>query len=584
MDDIARDALPTHQLLVIVCSTTGDGTTPDNMKATYRSLLRKSLPPTYLAGVRFAIFGLGDSSYAKYNATARRLWVRLQQLGATPLLTDPGLGDDQEQLGYDAALQPWSEALWTRLLFPDALPLPANVTPQREGLLPPRFKVENIDPPIYGAAAGDPMQTDDDDDGSEAADGGVYSSKRPYLAEVTSVTRVTPPDHFQDVRLVEIDLGDSGLAHPPGAVVSMMPRNLEGEAVAFCSVVGLDPEQWVRLVPTAEKWRAALPICCDTEGRTQLKELVCTHFDFQGFPRRPFFKQAAALATNDVEAQRLTFFSSSEGVRDGMIYAKTEQHSCLETLRDFPSLKKIPLDRLLELIPKLGPRHFSIASAVSAHPRKMQLLVAMVDYETKLGIQKKGVCTSYLASLAEKTGTVGCPRLPIWLSDGSLKLPKDPLAPVILVGPGTGVAPFRSFLEDRQVTRQGTPHGDAVLFFGCRNQGADFYFADQWEAMLADGTLSSLHTAFSRDGANKVYVQQRIKDAGAMLWPLLVWGGAARPAATVYVAGNATNMPAAVRRAFVSVVMKEGGLDDTAAEGFVRAMEKGGRYQTETWA
>ena len=239
MDDVPRDTLPSLKLLVIVCSTTGDGTTPDNMKVNYRALLRKSLPPTFLAGVRFAIFGLGDSSYAKYNATARRLWVRMQQLGATPLLTDPGLGDDQEQLGYDAALEPWSEALWTRLLASDALPLPPGVAPQRDGLMPPRFCVELINPP---PASADAMQTED------ARDSGVFSSKHPYLAEISSVARVTPAEHFQDVRLVEIELGDSGMTHPPGAVLSIMPRNLEADAKAFCEMVGLDPTQWVQLV------------------------------------------------------------------------------------------------------------------------------------------------------------------------------------------------------------------------------------------------------------------------------------------------------------------------------------------------
>ena len=109
-------------------------------------------------------------------------------------------------------------------------------------------------------------------------------------------------------------------------------------------------------------------------------ELVCSHIDFQGWPRRSFFKQAALLATNDIHAQRLAYFASPEGVRDGMTYAKTEQHSCLEALRDFPSVRP-PLDRLLELIPKLGPRHFSIASAPSAHPQKIELLVAFVSSE-----------------------------------------------------------------------------------------------------------------------------------------------------------------------------------------------------------
>jgi sulfite reductase alpha subunit-like flavoprotein len=165
----------------------------------------------------------------------------MQQLGATPLLTAPGLGDDQEQLGYDAALEPWSEALWTRLLASDALPLPAGVVPKRDGLMPPRFRVEMIDQP---PPAADAMRVDD----VELKDSAVYSSKHPYLAEISSINRVTPVDHFQDVRLVQIELGNSGITHPPGAVLSIMPRNLETDATAFCEMAGLDPGQWIRLV------------------------------------------------------------------------------------------------------------------------------------------------------------------------------------------------------------------------------------------------------------------------------------------------------------------------------------------------
>jgi sulfite reductase alpha subunit-like flavoprotein len=111
MDAVGASELRSHRHMVLVMSTTGQGDTPDNMKATYRGILRKALPPSFLSETRFAIFGLGDTSYAKYNAVARRLWVRLQQLGAQPLLPECGLGDDQAVLGYDQALEPWLKAL-----------------------------------------------------------------------------------------------------------------------------------------------------------------------------------------------------------------------------------------------------------------------------------------------------------------------------------------------------------------------------------------------------------------------------------------------------------------------------------------
>jgi sulfite reductase alpha subunit-like flavoprotein len=221
------------------------------------------------------------------------------------------------------------------------------------------------------------------------------------------------------------------------------------------------------------------------------------------------------------------------------------------------------LPRLLELIPRLGPRHFSIASALEAHPSRVQLLIAMVTYKTQLNVSKVGVCSAWLTSLDPRDPD--CPPVPVWTSAslGSLRLPKNPATPVIAVGPGTGVAPFRSFFEYRQLQRQQQPEqqlGDSVLFFGSRNQRHDYYFGPQWAELLADGTLSGLYTAFSRDrqdgsglplldgegDGSKPYVQQRIKEAGAVLWPLLRGGdanGGGAPPAMFYVAGSAKNMP-----------------------------------------
>eukprot|EP01051_Picozoa_sp_SAG22_P024854 SAG22_NODE_7083_length_778_cov_2.849779_1_plen_222_part_10 len=154
MDAVGPAALPGQRLLVLIMSTTGQGETPDNMKRTYKGLLRKSLPADFLGGVSFAIFGLGDSNYEKFNAVSRRLWVRLQQLGAVPLLPEPGLGDDQAALGYDEALEPWLAKLWNRLLEPDALPLPAGKAVLDDGhLATPRLAI-SAEVPGPGTAAG----------------------------------------------------------------------------------------------------------------------------------------------------------------------------------------------------------------------------------------------------------------------------------------------------------------------------------------------------------------------------------------------------------------------------------------------
>ena len=314
--------------------------------------------------------------------------------------------------------------------------------------------------------------------------GSGHSQAQPYMAKLLRCERVTSVEHWQDTRLVELDIGGAeatrgGLGrHAPGDVLSIQPRNLEGVGREFCRLMGLIADDWVVLQPTAPKWALKLPSCCDEEGRCTILELACSHFDLQGWPKRSFFKQAALLATNPVEAERLRYFSSTEGQRDGHFYATVEQHAVMDALRDFPSVRP-DLARLLELIPRLGPRQFSIASAAEAHPGRVQLLIALVAYTTKLNVPKVGVCSAWLASLLPSPASAAsAPLVPVWLSEGSLRLPKDPTTPIITVGPGTGVAPFRAFLEyvQWQQQQEGGAARHSVLFYGSRNQRSDFYF------------------------------------------------------------------------------------------------------------
>eukprot|EP01052_Picozoa_sp_SAG31_P022752 SAG31_NODE_1828_length_7159_cov_58.418980_2_plen_188_part_00 len=184
----------------------------------------------------------------------------------------------------------------------------------------------------------------------------------------------------------------------------------------------------------------------------------------------------------------------------------------------------------------------------------------------------------------------GVATVPVWVNRGSLRLPADPASGIICVGPGTGVAPLRSFIQYRRVLRLPSVEGGdsahvgpSSLYFGCRNENCDFFFAQEWAAYVSDGTLSELHCAFSRDGTdthgNKIYVQTKIRQSAMSIWRLLSEFGA-----TIYVAGNAKNMPAAVRRAFVDAVAEGGEMSKDDAEAYVRMLEKNSRYQTETWA
>ncbi|XP_059342343.1 NADPH-dependent diflavin oxidoreductase 1 isoform X3 [Ammospiza nelsoni] len=475
-------------LVVFVCATTGQGDPPDNMKMFWRFLFRKSLPGSALCQLDYAVLGLGDSSYPKFNFIAKKLHKRLLQLGANPLLP-VALGDDQHDLGPDAVIDPWLVALWEKILA--LYPLPPGL-----GIISP------------------------------------------------------------DVRF------------SAGDVVMIQPQNCPEDVQQFCQLLRLEPHRRFVLQPTepGTPLPPLLPQPCSVQY------LVTHYLDISCVPRRSFFELLASFSTNELEREKLQEFSSAQGQEELYSYCNRPRRTTLEVLWDFPhSTCAIPADYLLDLIPRIRPRAFSIASSLLTHPERMQILVAVVRYKTRLSKPRRGLCSTWLASLNPEQGDV---RVPLWVKKGGMKFPADPGTPVIMIGPGTGVAPFRAAIQERvALGRRGN-----CLFFGCRHQSKDFYCQAEWEELVTKGFLT-LFTAFSRDQEEKVYVQHRIRENGKLLWELL-----STENAHIYLAGNAKQMPAAVAEALQSVLQQEGGLSPLEAEEHFTALERSRRFQSETWS
>ena len=231
--DVAR--LPGEPFVVCVASTTGEGEVPDGMRPLWSFLLRRDLPPGSLRGVRHAVFGLGDSSYAKFNFAAKRLARRLAQLGS-PALVPLGLGDDQEALGLDQALGPWAQSLWEALAA--ALPLPAGRPPLPEGLPPPpRYSVEVL-PASSASTPAAPA----------AAATGPPGPRAPHMARVLANEALTAGSGGgREVRHIEFDIGGSGMEYAAGDALAVQPRNERGATLQLLADLGLDPAQRVRI-------------------------------------------------------------------------------------------------------------------------------------------------------------------------------------------------------------------------------------------------------------------------------------------------------------------------------------------------
>ncbi|XP_048181592.1 NADPH-dependent diflavin oxidoreductase 1 isoform X6 [Corvus hawaiiensis] len=544
-------------LVVFVCATTGQGDPPDNMKMFWRFLFRKNLPASSLCQLDYAVLGLGDSSYPKFNFVAKKLHKRLLQLGGNPLLP-VALGDDQHDLGPDAVVDPWLVALWDKILalYP----------------LPPGLEIIGLDvrlPPTYTLHyLPEDSPHPDSDLLQPTVPRAAPCELHPFAARMVSNQRVTAQSHFQDVRLIEFDIAGSGITFSAGDVVMIQPQNCPEDVQQFCQLLRLEPHRHFVLEPTepGTPLPPLLPQPCT------IQYLVTHYLDISCVPRRSFFELLASFSTNELEREKLQEFSSAQGQEELFSYCNRPHRTTLEAMWDFPHTTcAIPADYLLDLIPRIRPRAFSIASSMLAHPERMQILVAVVRYKTRLSKPRRGLCSTWLASLNPEQGDV---RVPLWVKKGGMKFPADPATPVIMIGPGTGVAPFRAAIQERVAQgRRGN-----FLFFGCRYKSKDFYCQVEWEELVTKGFLT-LFTAFSRDQEEKVYVQHRIQENGRLVWELLSSGNA-----HVYLAGNAKEMPAAVAEALRSVLQLEGGLSPSEAQEYLTALERSQRFQSETWS
>jgi len=239
-----------------------------------------------------------------------------------------------------------------------------------------------------------------------------------------------------------------------------------------------------------------------------------------------------------------------------------------DLLEQYPSGLQTP-DELVKMLPRLVPRLYSISSSPAAHPGQVHTTVSVVRYRTH-DRDRGGVCSTLLAERIEPGD-----RLPIYIQPNKkFRLPEDPAAPVIMVGPGTGVAPFRAFLHQRRATGAS---GRNWLFFGERRSSTDFLYRDELECMRADGLLTQLDLAFSRDQEHKIYVQDLMKQNGREVWRWLEGG------AVLYVCGDATRMAKDVDRMLHQIVEEHGGKQREAAESYVQILKDDRRYQRDVY-
>ncbi|ANF57749.1 assimilatory sulfite reductase (NADPH) flavoprotein subunit [Halotalea alkalilenta] len=375
-----------------------------------------------------------------------------------------------------------------------------------------------------------------------AAAPSAYSRKNPFEAEVLESIQLNGRGSLKETHHIELSLEGSGLSYQPGDALGIVPQNDPSYVDEMLDTLAMDAEHDLG------------------EGRllrdALLKELEVTTLT------RPFVKHWAELSEAS-ELKRLLAEDAKDELRD-WLYGR----QLIDIVRDYP-VTGIDAPTFVSALRKLPPRLYSIASSLDANPDEVHLTVGIVRYEA-YGRARGGVTSTWLSDRVQPGDTV-----PIYIDHNkNFKLPESGDTPIIMVGPGTGIAPFRSFMQQRE---EDGAKGDNWLFFGDQHFESDFLYQAEWLNMRAKGLLTRLDVAFSRDQAEKIYVQDRMREKGRELYEWLENG------AHFYVCGDGERMAVDVHNTLIEIAKTHGGRDEESATAWLRELQQAKRYQRDVY-
>lgn len=380
-----------------------------------------------------------------------------------------------------------------------------------------------------------------------------YSKDRPYAAFLSENRLLNGPGSAKETRHIVVELADSGLRYKAGDSLGIYPTNRPEDVDEILRWLGASGDEPV--CPAMLKLPEPISLRQALTDRLALSK-----------PTRKILETLAGKATELPERARLAALLAPEAKES--LAAFLEEREFVDLVAEFPSARLTPSE-FVDHLRRLMPRLYSIASSSRVHPTSVHLTVAIVRYETN-GRQRAGVCSTFLADRAP----LGAGKVPVFVSDSHFGPPGDGAADCIMVGPGTGIAPFRAFMQERVA---GRATGRNWLFFGDQRRATDFLYGDEWQRYLEAGQLTRLDTAFSRDQAAKVYVQDRMREQAVELWKWI------RGGAHFYVCGDAKRMAKDVDAALHAIVAEQGGMTAEQAVEFVRQMKKTNRYQRDVY-
>ena len=518
MNDYTLEKLVANKLVVFVTSTFGDGDAPDNGGDFWSQLNSESAPE--LSQLQFALLALGDSNYDQFCGHGKKLFARLQALGARALV---------ERVDCDTDFEvPAAE--WFAKLKEQLAPLTSVI------------KASAANQPSSMTATTTTSATTPAAPSSSAS----YSKANPYGSRLVINKRLNAPGSGKDVRQFGFDLGTSGITYEAGDALGIWPKN--------CPEYVFELEQALNL-------NADAPVVVDTHEKP-LHQALLENYEIC----RPSLEALGFIAqrANSKELKTLLDAEHKKELQD-WLYGR----QLVDILQEFPI--RADIAELIPLLKRMQPRLYSIASSPKAQPTRIDLTVSAVRYTRFRDSKKirKGVASTFLADRAEGVD------IPIFVQPSKhFHVPDNGDTPLIMVGPGTGVAPFRGFLQERQARGD---QGKNWLFFGEQHAATDFYYQDELLQFQKDGVLNELSLAFSRDQAQKIYVQDRMREQGDAIWNWLEEG------AYFCVCGDASRMAKDVDQALRDIIQQYGKFDEAETVNYIRKLNMDKRYLRDVY-
>uniref|UniRef100_A0A672PLD5 NADPH--cytochrome P450 reductase n=1 Tax=Sinocyclocheilus grahami TaxID=75366 RepID=A0A672PLD5_SINGR len=554
MSELSRLPEIENSLAIFCMATYGEGDPTDNSQDFYDWLQEGDADFT---GVKYTVFSLGNKTYEHYNAMGKYVDKRLAELGAQRIF-DLGMGDDDGNLEEDFVS--WREQFWPAVCEHFGV----EATGEESSIRQYELKVHsdlNMNK-IYTGEVGRLKSFENQKP--------PFDSKNPFLAPV-SVNRKLNKAGDRHLMHLELDITGSKIRYESGDHVAVYPINDSVIVNRIGEVLGVDLDTVISLNNLDEESNKKHPFPCPSTYRTAL-----THYlDITNPPRTNVLYELAQYATEPKEQENMRKMASSSP--EGKVRSPALLN-ILAILEDLPSLRP-PIDHLCELLPRLQARYYSIASSSKVHPNSIHICAVVVEYETKTGRVNKGVTTNWLKSKMP-TDNGHKATVPMYIRKSQFRLPFKSTNPVIMVGPGTGIAPFMGFVQERGwLKEQGKEVGETVLYYGCRHKNEDFLYQEELEEFEKTGVLTALNVAFSRDQAEKVYVQHLLKKSKEAVWRLVHTDNA-----HIYICGDARNMARDVQNAFYEIAEELGGLSRAQAVDYIKKLMTKGRYSQDVWS